>query len=72
MIVHGFIVVALARLVRCIILFFKQSRFMRTIKKTVKKIARKGVVEFLSEVIYHSTAITMMVIVSLVQPGQPI
>ena len=45
---------------------------MRTIKKTVKKIGRKGVVEFLSEVIYHSTAITMMVTVSLVQPGQPI
>lgn len=72
MIVHGFIVVSLARLIEYIILKIKKSKLMRKIKKVAKKVKKGKVMEFIQESFYHATAITMIVLVSLVQPGQPI
>jgi ketopantoate reductase len=72
MIVHGFVVVSLARLVQYIILKIKKSTLMRKIKKAANKVKKGKVIEFLQEGVYHATAITMIVLVSLVLPGQPI
>lgn len=45
---------------------------MRKIKKAANKVKKGKVIEFLQEGVYHATAITMIVLVSLVLPGQPI
>lgn len=72
MMVHGFIVVTLARLLEVIISKIKRSTLMRKIAKTGNRMMNKGLKTFVLENLYHFAATTIMIILSVIHPGHAI
>jgi hypothetical protein len=72
MIVHGFTVVTLARLLEKIIFKIKTSTHMRKIVKRVKCMLESGFKTFILENVCHFTATTILIIMSAKHPGHAI